>query len=138
MQPKSVSAGFETTGQGRILAGACGNLFAQIRDESQKAAPSPAETLCSLTLSLHGKRYAITHEATLSSTARWTTGWDAVLAGLRGAPMQSLGPLILPPAHLHSIWNQISSGAPLACVGKPSANNGGEVLWNGPPLPPAS
>src|SRR5271157_3039737 len=29
---------------------------------------------------------------------------------MRGAPVQKLGPLILPPAHLHSIWNQISTG----------------------------
>ena len=28
-----------------------------------------------------------------------------------------------------SSWSQISSGAPLACVGKPSANNGGEVFF---------
>ncbi len=31
--------------------------------------------------------------------------------------MQKLGPLILPPAHLHSIWNQISIGV---AGGRPS------------------
>ncbi len=35
---------------------------------------------------------------------------EVVLADMRGAPVQMFGPLILPPAHQHSIWNQISIG----------------------------
>jgi hypothetical protein len=70
MQPESIAPGFETTGQDQIGTHQAAAFSRRSETSVSKAALSPAETLYSLTLSLHGRRYAINQEVTLSSRAK--------------------------------------------------------------------